>query len=80
MIDLTWENGPIRQIPGDAHQQWLTLSEHGRRISRYVAAAPGEVVLGAGFDHPRAAHRSAFLEQQASELGTDIAAQWWAKR
>jgi hypothetical protein len=151
MIDLTWENGPIRQIPGTQrshepipnlvdepdwmkwstlcptpagsavirdnrcwhagtpnlsedmrampnieyyapwfrsegihrcmpHEQWLTLSEHGRRISRYVAAAQGDIVLGAGFDHPRAAAREAFLEQQASELGTDLAAQWWAKR
>ena len=151
MIDLTWENGPIRQIPGTQrshepipnlvdepdwmkwstlcpvpagaavirdnrcwhggtpnlsedmrampnieyyapwfrsggvhrcmpHQQWLTLSPHGRRISRYAAAAPGEVVLGAGFDHPRAAAREAFLEQQALDLGSDLADQWWSKR
>lgn len=151
MIDLTWENGPIRQIPGTQrshepipnlvdepdwmkwstlcpvstgaailrdnrcwhagtpnlsedmrampnieyyapwfrsegvhrcmpHENWLTLSAHGRRISRYAAAAPGEVVLGAGFDHPRAAARDAFLEKQAVELGGDAADQWWSKR
>lgn len=151
MIDLTWENGPIRQIAGTQrshdpipnlvdepdwmkwstlcpvpagsavirdnrgwhggtpnlsedmrampnieyyapwfrsegihrcmpHEQWMTLSAHGRRISRYVAAAPGEVVLGAGFDHPRAAAREAFLERQAAEIGAEAAGQWWAKR
>lgn len=151
MIDLTWENGPIRQIPGtqrshdpipnlvdepdsmkwstlcpvpagcavvrdnrgwhggtpnlsdDArampnieyfapwfrsegvnrcmpHEQWLTLSEHGRRISRYVVAMPGETVLGAGFDHPRAKDREAFIEQQQHEVGSDATADWWAKR
>jgi hypothetical protein len=151
MIDLTWENGPIRQVPGtqrshDAipnlvdepdwmkwstlcpvplgsavvrdnrcwhggtpnlsdharampnieyfapwfrsegvnrcmpHEQWLTLSPHGRRISRYVAAGPGETVLGAGFNHPRAKAREAFIEQQQVEVGSDEAANWWSKR
>ncbi|MFT6293162.1 MAG: hypothetical protein ACJAR2_003784 [Ilumatobacter sp.] len=151
MIDLTWENGPIRQIAGTQrshepipnlvdepnsmkwstlcpvptgcavvrdnrgwhggtpnlsdvarampnieyfapwfrsegvnrcmpHQQWLTLSEHGRRISRYVAAAPGETVLGAGFNHPRAHARDAFIEQQQTDLGDVVTAAWWAKR
>lgn len=151
MIDLTWENGPIRQIPGTQrshdpipnlvdepdwmkwstlcpvptgsavirdnrgwhggtpnlsedmrampnieyyapwfrsegihrcmpHEQWLTLSAHGRRISRYVVAGPDEVVLGAGFDHPRAVAREAFLEQQAAEVGAEAAEQWWSKR
>ncbi|MEL6893396.1 MAG: phytanoyl-CoA dioxygenase family protein, partial [Actinomycetota bacterium] len=129
MVDLTWENGPIRQIPGS--QRWLdpipnlldeppwmrfstvcptpagsaiirdnrswhsgtpnvsdhvralpnieyyapwfrsegihrcmprdlwsTLSDHAKRVCRYVVADPDETVLGAGFTHPREAARN----------------------
>jgi len=151
MVNLTWENGPIRQIPGSQrsvdpipnlanesarmrystvcpapagtaiirdnrawhsgtpnlsdhvralpnieyfapwfrseaihrcmpHDVWLTLSEFAKRACRYIVAAPGEVVLGAGFTHPRAAAREAFLEQQANEVGTEQAARWWLLR
>ena len=62
------------------HEQWLRWSPQGGGISRYVAAAPGETVLGAGFDHPRAKEREAFLEQQAAEVGADAADRWWSMR
>lgn len=151
MVDLTWENGPIRQIPGTQRSHdpipnlvdepawmrhstvcpapagtaiirdnrawhsgtpnlsdhvralpnieyyapwfrseaihrcmpydiWRTLSDHAKRACRYIVAAPGEVVLGAGFTHPRAAARKAFLSQQADEVGADAAARWWLLR
>lgn len=151
MVDLTWENGPIRQIPGSQRwmeaipnlvdeprwmrwstvcpapagsaiirdnrawhsgtpnlsdhvralpnveyyapwfrsesvhrclpfDRWETLSDHGRRITRYVVAQPGEVVMGAGFTHPRQAERDAFLERQAAEVGVEAAERWWSLR
>lgn len=151
MVDLTWENGPIRQIPGtqrstDAiptladeplwmkhstvcpvpagtavirdnrawhsgtpnlsnhvrsmpnieyfapwfrseginrclpHDRWLELSEHAQRITRYVVCDPGEPVIGAGFTHPRARERDAFIERQLAELGPDAERHWRARR
>lgn len=139
MIDLTWENGPIRQIPGTQHsrapipnllnepdwmklstlcpapagcaifrdirtwhggtpnvstdirampnveyfapwfrsevstrsmpyERWLSLSSHGKRISRYVVCDKGEDVIGAGFVHPKASVREQFVEQQIAQL------------
>lgn len=151
MIDLNWENGPIRQIPGTQrsrepiptlvdepltmkhstvcpapagtaiirdnrawhggtpnlsndvralpnveyfapwfrseginrcmpHELWTGLSAHGRRIGRYVVCDADEPVIGAGFTHPRARHREAFVEQQLAELGPDAKARWQARR
>ncbi|MGH1488962.1 MAG: phytanoyl-CoA dioxygenase family protein [Acidimicrobiales bacterium] len=151
MVDLNWENGPIRQIPGTQrsrepipnmvdepltmkhstvcpapagtavirdnrawhggtpnlsnevrampnieyyapwfrsegvhrcmpYELWQGLSEHGRRISRYTVCDPGEPVIGAGFTHPRAAARDAFIEQQLAELGPDAKQLWQARR
>lgn len=151
MSDLTWENGPIRQIPGTQrstapipsladetpdlkhstlcpvpvgsavirdnrawhsgtpnlssevrsmpnveyyapwfrseavnrcmpHNLWLGLSEHGQRISRYVVCDPGEPVIGAGFTHPRAAVRQAFIDAQLDELGPDAERHWRTRR
>ncbi len=145
MVHLTWENGPIRQIPGTQrstdpipnvadeplwmkhstvcpvpagsaiirdnrcwhsgtpnlsrevrsmpnieyiapwfrsdiitrsmpYDRWVELSPHGRRICRYVTCDPGETVLGAGFTHPRAAAREAFVEAQLAEMSPDDAA------
>ncbi len=145
MVDLTWENGPIRQIPGTQRStepipnvadeplwmkhstlcpvpagsaifrdnrcwhsgtpnlsrevrsmpnieyfapwfrsdiitrsmpfdRWAELTTHGRRICRYVTCDPGEQVLGAGFTHPRAAAREAFVERQLAEMGPHEAA------
>lgn len=139
MVDLTWENGPIRQIPGTQrsrepipsvgdeplwmkhstvcpapagsaifrdnrcwhsgtpnlsnevrsmpnieyfapwfrseiitrsmpYERWVELSDHGKRIARYVTCDPGEPVLGAGFTHPRAAAREAFVESQLAQM------------
>ena len=62
------------------HERWVELSSHGRRISRYVACAEGETVVGAGFTHPRERARRAFVDAQLVELGPDVADAWWALR
>ncbi len=151
MVDLTWENGPIRQIPGTQrsvepiptladepgwmkhstlcpvpagsaiirdlrawhggtpnlshevrsmpnieyyapwfrsegimrcmpYERWEELSEHGRRICRLVTYGPGETVVGAGFTHPRAAAREAFVERQLASLGEPAATDWRLRR
>lgn len=139
LTDLTWENGPIRQIPGTQrshapipnlldepewmklstvcplpagsavfrdvrawhggtpnlsrevrampnieylapwfrsnimstsvpHDVWSELSDHARRITRLIAGRPGQSVIGAGFVHPRAAEREAYVEAQLATL------------
>ncbi len=151
MVDLTWENGPIRQIPGSQRStdriptladeplsmkhstvcpapagtavfrdnrawhggtpnlsdhvrafpnieyyapwfrsegvnrcmpfhQWERLSEHGKRICRYVVCDPGAPVIGAGFTHPRARDREAFVAAQLAELGSDAELHWRTRR
>ena len=151
VVDLTWENGPTRQIPGSQrwldpvpsladepdwmklstvcpvpagaaivrdnrawhggtpnlsqhvrslpnieyyapwfrsegvhrcmpYERWAELSDHGKRISRYVMCSPGETVVGAGFTHPREAARTAFIEAQLRELGPPAAADWFLRR
>jgi hypothetical protein len=151
MVDLTWENGPIRQIPGTQRsteriptlsdeplsmkhstvcpvpigtaifrdnrawhggtpnlsdhvrslpnieyyapwfrsegvnrcmpfEQWDQLSEHGKRICRYVVCDPGEPVIGAGFTQPRASDREAFIRDQLAELGPEAEVHWRARR
>lgn len=151
MVDLTWENGPIRQIPGTQRSNapipsladeplemkhstlcpapvgsaiirdnrawhggtpnlstevrsmpnieywapwfrseginrcmpfdlWETLSEHGKRICRYVVCDRGEPVIGAGFTHPRAKERDAFIAAQLESLGPDAELHWRTRR
>lgn len=151
MIDLTWENGPIRQIPGSQrwldpipslanepdwmklstvcpapagtaifrdnrawhsgtpnlsndirsmpnieyfapwfrsegihrcmpYDIWTELSDHGKRICRYVVCGPEETVVGAGFTHPRESERTAFIERQLAELGPPASTDWWLRR
>lgn len=151
MVDLTWENGPIRQIPGSQRSteriptltdeplwmkhstvcpapagtavfrdnrawhggtpnlsadarafpnieyfapwfrsegvnrcmpfvEWERLSEHGKRICRYVVCDPGEPVVGAGFTHPRARDRDRFVEDQLAGLGPHAALHWRTRR
>ncbi len=62
------------------YERWKELSPHGRRICRYVVCAEGEVVVGAGFTHPRKKARRAFVDSQLDELGADVAERWWALR
>jgi hypothetical protein len=69
--------GIHRSMP---YERWLELSEHGKRISRYVMCGPGETVVGAGFTHPREAERLAFIEQQLVELGHPQADDWYLRR
>lgn len=151
MVDLTWENGPIRQIPGSQrwldpipsltdepdwmktstvcpvpagsavvrdnrawhggtpnlsdhvrampnieyyapwfrsegihrcmpYERWAELSDHGKRICRYVMCSPGETVIGAGYTHPRAASREAFVDRQLADLGPPDSTDWWLRR
>jgi hypothetical protein len=150
-VDLTWENGPIRQIPGSQrsndpipslheepasmrhstlcpvsagaaiirdnrawhggtpnlsdhlrslpnieyyapwfrsegihrcmpHELWSNLSEHGKRICRYIVCDPGEPVVGAGFTHPRAADRDTFIQNQLAQMGPDAELHWRTRR
>lgn len=62
------------------HEQWLRLSEHGQRICRYVVCDPGEPVIGAGFTHPRARERDAFVARQLAQLRPDAERHWRARR
>jgi hypothetical protein len=149
--DLTWENGPIRQIPGSQrstepiptldneppsmkhstlcpvpagsaiirdnrawhggtpnlssgvrsmpnieyyapwfrsegihrcmpHELWAGLSEHGKRMCRYVVCDPGEPVIGAGFTHPRGRDRDVFIAEQLAALGPDAELHWRLRR
>ena len=151
MIDLTWENGPIRQIPGSQrsldpipsltnepdwmklstvcpapagtavfrdnrawhsgtpnlsddirampnieyfapwfrsegihrcmpYDTWADLSDHAKRICRYVVCGRDETVIGAGFTHPRESERAAFIEQQLTRLGPPASTDWWLRR
>ncbi len=151
MVDLTWENGPIRQIPGTQRSteriptladeplsfkhstvcpapagtavfrdnrawhggtpnlsdhvrafpnveyyapwfrsegvnrcmpfsEWERLSEHGKRICRYVVCDPGAPVIGAGFTHPRARDRDAFIADQLDALGPNAELHWRTRR
>jgi len=151
MVDLDWENGPIRQVPGTQRsteriptltdepqwmkhstvcpapagtavfrdnrawhggtpnlsdevrafpnveyfapwfrsegvnrcmpfREWQRLGEHGKRICRYVVCDPGEPVIGAGFTHPRARDREAFVQNQLASLGPDAEVNWRTRR
>ena len=57
-------------------EQWQRLSSHGRRISRYIAAAKGETVIGAGYLHPKAKMRDAFKAAQLAQLDPEVADEW----
>lgn len=151
LSDLTWENGPIRQIPGTQrsrapipnladepawmklstvcplpagsaifrdvrawhggtpnlshdvrampnieylapwfrndvmqtsmpYDEWVTLSPHARRISRMIAGRRHEVVVGAGFVHPRAAEREALVERQLASMSPEEADEFRSRR
>ena len=63
----------VRSMP---YEQWQRLSAHGRRISRYIAAAKGETVIGAGYLHPKAKMRDAFKTAQLAQLDPEVADEW----
>ncbi|MGI9607768.1 MAG: phytanoyl-CoA dioxygenase family protein [Acidimicrobiales bacterium] len=69
--------GIHRSMPYDL---WSQLSDHGKRVSRYVVCGPNEVVVGAGFTHPRQAERDAFVAQQLAELGPPYEHDWFLRR
>jgi hypothetical protein len=150
MVDLTWENGPIRQIPGTQrsndpiptlerepqwmkhstvcpapagaaiirdnrawhggtpnlshevrslpnieyyapwfrseginrcmpYELWAGLGEHEKRICRYVVCDKGETVIGAGFTHPRARDREAFIAKQLAGMEPEAGSNWWSR-
>lgn len=55
------------------HEQWLTLSPHAQRLSRYIVGNPGEQIVGEGYSHPRRAERERYREAQLAEMGPDAA-------
>jgi hypothetical protein len=63
----------IRSMP---YEQWKMLSPHGQRISRYIMCGRGEVVIGAGYIHPRSKMREAFKAQQLRQLGAEAAEEY----
>ena len=63
----------VRSMP---YEQWKSLSPHGQRISRYVMCGKDEVVIGAGYIHPKSKMREAFKAKQLSDLGSDAAAEY----
>jgi hypothetical protein len=63
----------VRSMPYD---QWKSLSPHGQRISRYVMCGKDEVVIGAGYIHPKSKMREAFKAKQLADLGSDAAAEY----
>jgi hypothetical protein len=150
MVDLTWENGPIRQIPGTQrsndpipsleheplwmkhstvcpapagaaiirdnrawhggtpnlsnevralpnieyyapwfrseginrcmpYELWTAMSNHGKRICRYVVCDKGEPVIGAGFTHPRARDRNRHIADQLAGMEPDAELNWWSR-
>ena len=69
--------GIVRSMP---YERWRELSTHGRRISRYVMCGPGEVVVGAGFTHPRARAREEFIAAQLAVMDPQAAAEYIQRR
>jgi hypothetical protein len=63
----------VRSMP---YGQWKSLSPHGQRISRYVMCGKDEVVIGAGYIHPKSKMREAFKAKQLADLGSDAAAEY----
>ncbi|MEM9134250.1 MAG: phytanoyl-CoA dioxygenase family protein [Actinomycetota bacterium] len=56
-----------------AYEEWLGLSDHARRISRYIVCDKGEPVIGHGISHPRSAVRDRIRDEQLAALGADDA-------
>jgi ectoine hydroxylase-related dioxygenase (phytanoyl-CoA dioxygenase family) len=63
----------IRSMP---YEQWKRLSPHGQRISRYVMCGKDEIVIGAGYIHPKSKMREAFKAAQLEQLGDDGAEEY----
>ena len=63
----------VRSMP---YNQWKSLSPHGQRISRFVMCGKDEVVVGAGYIHPKSKMREEFKAKQLAELGPDAAAEY----
>jgi ectoine hydroxylase-related dioxygenase (phytanoyl-CoA dioxygenase family) len=63
----------IRSMP---YEQWKKLSAHGQRISRYVMCGKDELVVGAGYIHPKAKMREAFRADQLRQLGDEAAEEY----
>jgi Phytanoyl-CoA dioxygenase (PhyH) len=70
-------NAMMKSMP---YERWKDLSPHAQRISRYIAGAPGEVILGAGFVDPRSAERQKFIANQLAAMDPQAAAELLARR
>ena len=66
----------MRSMP---YEQWEKLSDHGKRISRFVVCDKGETVVGAGYMNPRRKAREAFKDQQFEDMGPEAAAHYKAR-
>lgn len=55
------------------HDTWRSLSPHAQRLSRYIVCDEGEVVVGAGVNHPRRAERERIREEQLAAMDPDHA-------
>jgi hypothetical protein len=59
-----------------SYERWRTLSPHAQRISRYVVCAPGEEVVGEGYNHPRTAERERYRAAQLDAMGAQVATEY----
>ena len=67
----------VKSMP---YERWAELSAHAKRISRYIAAYPGEPILGAGFVDPRGAERERHRAAQLASMGPEQAAEVLVRR
>ena len=55
------------------YDTWTTLSDHARRLSRFIVHDPGEPVIGGGINHPRRAERERIREEQLAAMDPTMA-------
>ena len=63
----------IRSMP---YEKWKSLSPHGQRIARYIMCGKDEVVIGAGYIHPKSKMREAYKAEQLRQLGPEAAEEY----
>ncbi len=56
-----------------SYETWETLTPHAQRLSRYIVCDRGELVIGAGINHPRRAERERIKQEQLAELSPSAA-------
>ena len=56
-----------------SYDTWQGLSDHAKRISRYVVMGKGEDVLGEGINHPRRRERERIIDKALAEMTPEYA-------